>query len=269
MALPSYAMNQASFPELYEHWLAPTLFRPFAENALDAVDLSPGDSVLDIACGTGIVARTAKERLGEAGRVVGVDVSADMLGVARRVAPAIDWREGNAGALPLAAGENFDVVLCQQGLQFFRDKPAAAAEMRRALTPGGRLAVSTWRSDDEIPFLHALRRVAETELGAVIDQRHSYGDANTLVRLLLEAGFHDARCRTVTRTIRFEDGAAFPRLNAMALVGMSAAASTMSAEERKRAVESIIAASAPVLRDYADGTGIAFVLGTNLATARG
>src|SRR5262245_45406857 len=101
MTLPSYAMNQASFPERYEQWLVGSLFRPWAELTLDEVKLSSGDHVLDIACGTGIVARVAKERLGDAGYVVGVDVSPDMLAVARAVAPPIDWREGNAIALPL------------------------------------------------------------------------------------------------------------------------------------------------------------------------
>ncbi|RWP09182.1 MAG: methyltransferase domain-containing protein [Mesorhizobium sp.] len=92
MTLPSYAMNQVSFPEMYERWLVGPLFRPWAEMALDELELSSGDRVLDIACGTGIVARVARERLGGAGFVVGIDVSADMLAVARAVELAIDWR---------------------------------------------------------------------------------------------------------------------------------------------------------------------------------
>ena len=177
MSLPSYAMKQASFPEMYEHWLVGPLFRPWAEMTLDEVRLSPDDRVLDIACGTGIMARVAKERLGDAGYVVGIDISPDMLAVARAVAPSIDWREGNASALPLHHGEQFDIVVCQQGLQFVSDKPAAAAQMRRALAKGGRLAVATWRSDDEIPFMRELRRVAERHLGAIVDQRHCSGTA--------------------------------------------------------------------------------------------
>jgi SAM-dependent methyltransferase len=151
MSLPIYAMNQASFPEMYERWLVGPLFRPCAELTLDELMLSPRDRVLDIACGTGIVARLAKERLGKSGAVVGIDVSAGMLAVARPAAPDIDWREGDANALPLRGDERFDIVVCQQGLQFFSDKTAAAAEMRRALAQGGRLAVATWRPDEEIP----------------------------------------------------------------------------------------------------------------------
>ena len=269
MTLPSYAMNQATFPEMYERWLVDPLFRPWAEMTLEELELSPGDRVLDIACGTGIVARVAKERLADAGYIVGVDISPDMLAVARAVEPAIDWREGNGSALPLRDGEQFDVVVCQQGLQFFPDKPAAAAQMRRALAKDGRLAVATWRPDDEIPFFRELRRVAERHLGAIADQRYGFGDAAALEALLRDAGFHGVRSRTISRTIRFKDGAPFLRLNTMALVGMSAAGKDMGDQERKRVVEEIVSESAPALQPYSDGSELAFELSTNLATARG
>ena len=132
MTLPSYAINQQSFPEMYERSLVGPLFRPFAESIVIDLDISPGESALDIACGTGIVARLAKERVGEDGRVVGIDISADMLSVARNVAPGVEFREGSAAALPLQEGEKFDVIVCHQGFQFFPDKAAAAAQMHRA-----------------------------------------------------------------------------------------------------------------------------------------
>ncbi len=269
MALPAYAMSQQTFPQMYERWLVAPLFRPWAELVCDELALSPADRVLDIACGTGIVARVASERLGDGGQVVGVDVSADMLAVARAVAPGIDWREGNATALPLRDGEQFDVVVCQQGLQFVPDKAAAAREMRRALRAGGRLAVATWRSDEESPFLRELRAIAERHLGAIADQRHSFGDAARLEALLVDARFKDVRSRTVSRTIRFDADAPFPRMNAMALVGMSATGKGMVDDERKRMVEAIVNDSAPVIHSYRDGASISFALSTNLATASG
>lgn len=268
MTLPSYAMNQTSFPEMYERWLVGPLFRPWAELTLDEVKLSPGDRVLDIACGTGIVARVAKERIGDTGNVVGIDVSPDMLAVARTVAPNVDWREGNATALPLHDGEQFDVVVCQQGLQFFPDKAGAVAQMRRALVAGGRLAVATWRSDEEIPFFPELRTVAEHHLGAIADQRYSFGDAALLEALLRDAGFHDIEVKTVSRLISFDDGEPFLRLNTMAFVGMSSAGKTLGDEERKRVMEAIIKESMPVLQQYSDGPRLAFELRTNLATAK-
>lgn len=262
-------MGQASFPEMYERWLVGPLFRPWAEVTFEELKLSPGHRVLDIACGTGIVARVARERLGTAGYVVGIDINAEMLAVARTVAPDIDWRLGNAGALPLHDGEQFDVIVCQQGLQFFPDKPAATAEMRRALAQSGRLAVATWRPDEEIPFFRDLRRVAERLLGPIVDLRHSFGNAAPIEALLRDAGFHDVRSRTISRRIRFEDGAPLLRLNTMALVGMSTAGKAMTDNERKRAVEDIVSGSAPVLQSYADGSGVAFELSSNLVTAKG
>lgn len=267
MTLPSYAMDQASFPEMYERWLVGPLFRPWAELTLDELKLSSGDRVLDIACGTGIVARVAKERLGDTGQIVGIDVSSDMLAVARNVAPDVDWREGNANSLPLREGEQFDIVVCQQGLQFFSDKAEAIAQMRRAMVEHGRLAVATWRSDEEIPFFRELRRVAERHLGSIADQRYNSGDVAVLEGLLRDAGFHDIDTKTVARTIRFDDGEPFIRLNTMAFIGMSARGKAMKDDERKSVMENIINESAPVLRQYSDGSALAFELRTNLALA--
>ena len=113
------------------------------------------------------------------------------------------------------------MVTCQQGLQFFPDRPAAAGEMRRALAPGGRIGVATWRSADEVPIFGACSAVAERHLGPVVDQRHAFGDGDALAALLRDAGLHDVAVETVTRPLRFDDGATFVRLNTMALVGMS------------------------------------------------
>ncbi|MCW5658941.1 MAG: methyltransferase domain-containing protein [Burkholderiaceae bacterium] len=268
MNLPSYAMDQASFPQMYERWLVVPLFRPWAETTVEELGLSAGDRVLDIACGTGIVARVAQQRVGAGARIVGIDISPGMLEVARAAAPGIDWREGNATALPLRDAEQFDAVICQQGLQFFADKPAAAAQMRRALAPGGKLAVSTWRSDDEIPFFRELRLVAQRHLGPIDDQRYGYGDAGPLEVLLRDAGFRDVRSSRQTRTMRFEDGESFVRMNSMALVGMSAAGKTMDSAERQRILQAIVSDSAPVLRAYTDAS-LVFELSTNLAMAGG
>jgi len=269
MTLPSYAMSQASFPEMYERWLAGPLFRPFAEMTLEEVGLRRGHRVLDLACGTGIVARVAKERLGDVGCVVGIDLSPGMLAVARTVAPNIDWREGNASALPLQVGEQFDIVTCQQGLQFFPDKPAAVDQMRQALVKGGTLAVTTWRSDNEIPLFRELRHLAERYLGPIMDQRFSFGYAAQLVKLIDGGGFHDVRVRTVQHRIRFDDEAPFVRLNAMAYVGMSANAKNLGEQERESIVENIVSETAPTVQRYSQGSVLAFDISTNLATAKG
>jgi ubiquinone/menaquinone biosynthesis C-methylase UbiE len=90
-----------SAPEVYERYLVPALFGPWAPVLIDAAALRPGDRVLDLACGTGVVARQAKSQVGATGAVTGVDLNPGMLAIARSVEPSVDWHEGNAGALPL------------------------------------------------------------------------------------------------------------------------------------------------------------------------
>jgi ubiquinone/menaquinone biosynthesis C-methylase UbiE len=271
MSKPDVSMpnaNRPSFPELYERELVKPLFQPWVDALLDGARLSRGDDLLDVACGTGIVARVARERLGPGSRVVGVDSSPAMIAHGRVVAPHIELREGSADRLPVAADETFDVVTCQQGLQFFPDKPSAVSEMRRVLKPKGRVAIATWRPIEESPFVLELQRVAERTVGRIHDRRHSFGDADALASLLEGAGFLDAAVERLERTIRFTDGTVFARLNAMAIVGMSEGGKGIADEERSRAAEQIVADSEGVLRRYADGAGLAFTLAANVATAR-
>jgi ubiquinone/menaquinone biosynthesis C-methylase UbiE len=268
MTLPAYALDKPTFPRMYERHLVGPLFRPWAAALLDEVRLREGERALDIACGTGIVARLARERVGTRGRVAAVDVSAPMLEVARELAPDVDWREGDAAALPLRAGEAFDAVLCQQGLQFFADRPAAARQMRRALAPRGRIAVSTWRPIEEAPVFREAHRVAERILGPVHDQRHALGDERELGSLLGEAGFLEVRVRTATVTLRFSDPATLARMNAMALVGMSAAAKTLDEAGRERAIASIAAESLEAFAAHVRSGELVFETASNVATAR-
>ncbi|WP_448506809.1 class I SAM-dependent methyltransferase [Immundisolibacter sp.] len=259
---------QASFPEMYETALVGPLFQPWVEPLLQDVELQLGDSVLDVACGTGIVARIAKERQGSTGMVVGVDLNPQMLAVARRVAPTIDWREGDASALPLHDDEEFDVVLCQQGFQFFPDGAGAARQMHRALVKGGRLGVSTWRPDEEFPVLRELRAIAERHVGPIADRRHSLGDPGPLESVLREIGFHDIRSKQCSRTIRFKDGSTFVRSNAMALVSMSTQAGTLGDEGRQRIVDAIVSETAGLVRSHTNDDGFAFEIGTNVVLAK-
>jgi ubiquinone/menaquinone biosynthesis C-methylase UbiE len=264
MTLP---FGQLSFPEMYEQELVGPVFRPWAGPLLEDAELAPGDRVLDVACGTGIVARTAKERLGHTSTVVGVDINPGMLAVARRVAPNIDWREGDACALPLGESEQFDVVVCQQGLQFVPDKPAAVRQMRRALAAGGRLALSAWNPDENFPVLLELRRIAERRVGPIVDRRHSLGQTE-LQSLIRDAGFREVRSKKSSRTIRFDDGPLFVRMNAMALVGMSAASKELNDENRAQVVQAITRDSDEVVRANTDEQGFAYEIGTSVVTAR-
>lgn len=268
MALPDYAMNAASFPRLYEHVLVGSLFRPWVDDLLDRVGLKAGDSVLDVACGTGIVARVARQRLGPSARIVGVDVSAPMLLVARETGPDIEWREGNAMWLPVPDDEKFDVVLCQQGLQFVSDKLAAAREMRRVLTPGGRVAVSTWLGLEQNPIFLELHEVAVRQIGHIDDTRFSFGDGEVLRKVLQDGGLRDVSVVQLRKTLRVPDAEAFLRLNSMALMGMSKVSSQLSENGRAHLLTLMQRESAPILARYRDNGGIVFEMGTNVASAK-
>jgi len=134
-----------SVAEGYRANLEPVIFEPWAEELVRFAGVAPGQVVLDVAAGTGAVSRAAARAVGPEGRVVASDISEDMLAqVIRGDEPAvIETVVSSATELDLASG-TVDVVLCQQGLQFFPDRAAAAAEMRRVLRPGGRVAASVW-----------------------------------------------------------------------------------------------------------------------------
>lgn len=131
--------------ELYERYLAPAKFGPWAADLVALGDPRPGERVLDAACGTGIVARLAVPKVGPTGKVVGLDLNAGRLAVAKSLSSVsetnIEWREGDVGALPFSNAE-FDLICCQQGFQFFPDKFAASRETFRVLVSGGRLAIN-------------------------------------------------------------------------------------------------------------------------------
>jgi ubiquinone/menaquinone biosynthesis C-methylase UbiE len=133
--------------EIYEEHIVPAVTARWTPEFVELMSLRFGERALDVACGTGVVTRELPHRVGKTGRVVGLDISPGMLATARAIAPnlPVEWIEGNASKMPLPDG-SFDVVVAQQGLQFLPDKPAALAEMRRVLTPGGRLLLSVWRS---------------------------------------------------------------------------------------------------------------------------
>jgi ubiquinone/menaquinone biosynthesis C-methylase UbiE len=196
--------------QLYERLLVPTVTRPWARDLVERARLRPGDRVLDVACGTGVVARLAVVDVGERGRVAGVDLNRGMLAVARSLpAPsgaAIEWHEGSADALPFGDGE-FDVVLCQLGLQFFADRPAALLEMRRVCVAAGRCGASVFTSIDRNPAARALADAIDRHLGEGAAQakrsEHALADPEELRELFETAGFVEIHLEAVSQTIRF------------------------------------------------------------------
>jgi SAM-dependent methyltransferase len=157
----------ASAPDLYERYLVPVLFGPWADDLVALADLRGRERVLDLACGTGVVARRARAALAEGGVVVGADINKDMLRVARAHSAdlAIEWREADARALQFD-DHDFDVVFCQQGLQFVPDRVAALSEIGRVLGTGGRAVLAVWTSIEDSRGFDALANAIGSHLGA-------------------------------------------------------------------------------------------------------
>ena len=140
---PSFESYGGAAPDNYERYFVPAVAAPLAGDLVDAASLTPGQRVLDLACGTGVIARLAAERLGTA-TVEAADVNPGMIDVARSIqaSPAISWHRASAEALPFP-DRVFDAVLCQMGLQFFSDKLLALCEARRVLRARGRFLATS------------------------------------------------------------------------------------------------------------------------------
>lgn len=194
----AYGANPAAN---YERHFVPVIGGPLAERLVAAAAPGPGERVLDVACGTGIVARQAADRVGPSGTVAGADVTAGMLAVARRAAaasghPSIQWYETAAEAMPLPDAA-FDVVFCQLALQFFEDKAAALREMHRVLAPGGRLWANVPAPTAFFEVLdQAVTRHMGARCGAFVRRVFSLHDAAELKGLFVNAGLGEVHVQT-------------------------------------------------------------------------
>ena len=192
--------------ELYETKFVPALFADWAPHVVATADVSRGQSVLDVACGTGIVARTALPRVGTEGRVVGVDLNPAMLTVAERVCPGIELHTGDVAALPFE-DDTFDAVLCQMALMFFPDPVAAAREMRRVARPGGTVVIMVPSSLEAQPAYRPLVDLAAQHAGpeavAMLSAYWTCGDLDELLDTHDRAGLEVVSTRTRMGTARF------------------------------------------------------------------
>jgi ubiquinone/menaquinone biosynthesis C-methylase UbiE len=199
--------------ETYESYMTPSLFAPWASYLVQAADPQPGERVLDLACGTGIVARRAAVHGGSSGKIIGLDLNPHMLTVAcdaaKREGLAIEWHEGRAEKLPFPDGA-FDLALCQFALMFFDDRRAALAEMRRVLATGARVLLSVWQGIGRHPFYQTLNEVIQARLGmSGVQDIFALGDADELRGLLTGAGFLHVEINEVSMTARFPDPEGF------------------------------------------------------------
>ncbi len=205
--------------ETYERALIPAVFAAWAPLVVALADPRPGERVLDVACGTGVVTRLVAQRIGRTGSVVGLDLNPGMLAVAASsvakepsTSAPITWQEASATKMPLPDSA-FDIAYCQLGLQFFPDRPAALREMHRVLVPAGRLGLMVWRGIEHSPgfsiLATALARHVGSEAAGIMRAPFSLAEAEDLRGLIAAAGFRDITIRPLPGTVRFPSVARF------------------------------------------------------------
>jgi SAM-dependent methyltransferase len=257
---------QVEAAKAYEGLFVPALFGQWAVKVADAARIQPGERVLDVACGTGILAREVARRTGSAGRVAGVDASAGMIAVASQLAPGIEWRTAVAESLPFP-DQTFDTVVSQFGLMFFTDRHQALREMLRVLAPGGGLAVAVWDSLENIPAyaceVALLERMAGRQAADALRAPFVLGDRKELVTLFSESGA--AAVEVTTHRGR----AKFPNIRTMVEADLRGWLPVMGVILREDQVASIFQEAPQALGSYATGEGeVAFDLSAHVVTAR-
>ena len=262
-----------SAPEVYERELVPAVFGAWAPILVELAHPRPGERVVDVACGTGIVARIAAARVGPTGAVVGVDLNPGMLSVARsavstdsRSSAPLQWQEANADKLPFP-DESFDIVYCQLGLQFFADRAAALREMRRALGAEGRLALMVWRGIHESPGFAALAESLERHISqaaaAIMRAPFGLSNADQLADLVRAAGFQDVAIQQRLGTVRFPSVERF----VLSYVAGSPLAGPVS-QANDAAHGALTTDVRNALEKYTSNTELAFPIAAHLLSAR-
>lgn len=247
--------------QMYERY-ATRFMGQWVSDLVGLADLQVGERVLDLACGTGVVARYAANLVGSTGQVTGLDFNAGMLAVARTMSPAIRWFEGSAVAMKFPDA-SFDVIVCQQGLQFFPDKLVALREMRRVLVRGGRALLSVWKSSS--PYNIAVGEALEQYVGVETAikyraSRTAAPDAGALHRMMVDSEFRRVEVRPRTLIVHFPSIETFVlgHLSSSPVAGVIGAMS----EERAAAFGRQVKLA---LQPYADGDGVSVPDEVNIA----
>lgn len=259
--------------ELYERYLSSTISNPWTRVLLKYAAPQPGEHALDVACGTGSVARHVAPVVGAGGKVVAFDINPEMLAVARSLsAPmgaTIEWREGDAIALALQDAA-FDLVLCQQGFQFFSDRAASLREIRRVLTDGGRVVLSVWQALQHHPIYEALFEATTRHLNAAISDvalPFSLGDAAELRSLLSDSGFERIEVTPRSLDIHLPSPERFVQLTVLGAATSIPAFAQLDTAARSALVAAVTGETEAVAQHYRDGDKLTFPMSTHIAVA--
>jgi SAM-dependent methyltransferase len=250
----------------YQEVLVPALMQEWAPRVADAAAIGPGDRVLDVACGTGVLTREAARRAGPSGAVTGLDLSPEMLTVAARLNPELRWQQGSGQSLPFP-DQSFDAVVSQFGLMFFPDQVAGLREMMRVLAPGGRLAVAVWGSLAVTPAYAAevalVERLAGSAAADGLRAPFMLGDPQRMVELCKAAGVKGAR-------VAMQPGRGrFPSIRTMVEVDVRDWLRIVGITLDDELIEKILGEAETALRPFltVDGSGVSFDSPAVLATA--
>jgi SAM-dependent methyltransferase len=267
MQQPRWQRFAGSVAEHYTRHLVPAIFAPWAEELVSLAAPQPGERVLDVACGPGVVARQAARHVSPTGQVTGLDINPGMLAMARSL-PAelpISWQESSALQMPFAEG-TFDLVLCQQGVQFFGDRTAGLREMRRVLVPQGRLVLAVWGPLEHSPgfaaLATALQRHVSAAAAAAARSPFSLGNSAELLDLLEGAGWQSLAMHTRVKTLRFPSPEGFVE---QYIPGSPIAAALGDADASVLAA--VIRDVGTALQPYITDEGLAFPIENHLAQA--
>jgi ubiquinone/menaquinone biosynthesis C-methylase UbiE len=271
MAQGNNSSPSANPAEIYEQFYVQAIFRHWTPILLEFARPKPGEHILDLACGTGIVARTAAQIIGDQGRVVGLDVNKAMLEVASRRANSsfIEWQEGNAEKTTFP-DQSFDLVLCQAGLMLFGNKVAAASEMRRVLKPDGRAVVLVWKSLDHNPFNKALLESLSRRMGieiAAITPSYSLGDVPELITLMSKAGFSKISVYPVQYYTFVDDPEQFMELNFRGAAAALPIYASMDDRTRSELIEGVTHDLEPMMPLYLHRGRLIYPQAANIALA--
>ena len=258
--------------EVYEDFLVRWQFHPWTAVLLAEADLQPGERILDLATGTGIVAREAAPFVGERGRIVALDINPAMMAVGQSLpdptGASIEWLEGDAAALPLPNAA-FDVVLCQQGLQYFADRAAAAAEVRRLLPSGGRALLAVWRALTHNPVQEALNAAGQSRVGiAPLATAFGLGDACEVGMLFESVGFAEVTVTSRELVVVFPSRAEFVRRMVESVAHVVPELAGLDALERAELASAIDEDASVTLQTYTWGGGLACPMAAHLIQAR-
>jgi len=190
----------------YESLFVPALFDQWTKHLIEGARIRDGSHVLDIACGTGVLARNALSRTGPSGRVVGVDPAPGMLAAAKEIEPGIDWILCSAEALELD-DEIIDCVISQFGMMFFQDREKSVEEMFRVLKPGGSLAIAIWNSVEQNPAYADIIAVLQEQVGTAAADAlrlpYSLGNPEEVTTILGNSGFTGINVETKVESAQF------------------------------------------------------------------